>query len=310
MAVSLFETKKIEGYLISAANLAEAATWCGGVADAVAGTVTLDAEEGLFQAGIGQYITKDLKGRFFVWKPADFLALYGSEGSLSAPKPVVLDSDSVIAASANVVSSADAADDVTLGGGYFKAAVDTVDQPHVQIVGLLACASMLVGATDAYGLQSQLTLGAGAESPGNMTAVSGKTILGDDNAGGIVSAGLFTVEGNHTPNLGYGVWVDVVDASLSAGVEVNANGGTLAAGVKIDKMGTGAVTKDIVLQNGESIDNAIDGLINHTGDIGVSGVKVVGAQVPAIGLDAETDANKITAIIAALRAHGLLGPNE
>jgi len=36
---------------------------------------------------------------------------------------------------------------------------------------------------------------------------------------------------------------------------------------------------------------------------------VVFTPVPAIGLDAETDANKITAIITALRTHGLLGPN-
>jgi len=309
MAASLYEAKKIEGYLLSAANLAEAATWCGGTADAIAGTVTLDAEEGLFQAGIGQYITKDLQGRFYVWKPADFLALYGSEGSLAAPMPVVLDSDSVIAASASVVSSADAAADVTLGGGYFKAAVDTVDQPHVQIVGLLARASMAFDALDAYGLQSHLTLAAGAESAGNLTAISGKTILGGNNAGGIVSAGLFTVEGAFTPNTGYGVWIDDVDAQLDAGLEINCNNGRLAAGIKLDKMGTGAITRDIVLQNGESIDNATDGLINHVGNIGVAGVKVVGAQVAAIGLDAKTDTQKITDIIAALRAHGLLGPN-
>jgi hypothetical protein len=44
-------------------------------------------------------------------------------------------------------------------------------------------------------------------------------------------------------------------------------------------------------------------------ELKVSTVKVIGEQVAAIGLDAETDANKITAIIAALRAHGLMGPN-
>jgi len=41
----------------------------------------------------------------------------------------------------------------------------------------------------------------------------------------------------------------------------------------------------------------------------VAGTKVVGAQVAAIGLDSQTDSQKITAIIAALRAHGLMGPN-
>lgn len=79
MAASLYEAKKIEGYLLSAANLAEAATWCGGVADAIAGTVTLDGEVGLVQAGIGQYITKDLQGKFYVWKPADFTPYFDSE---------------------------------------------------------------------------------------------------------------------------------------------------------------------------------------------------------------------------------------
>lgn len=32
-------------------------------------------------------------------------------------------------------------------------------------------------------------------------------------------------------------------------------------------------------------------------------------EVAAIGLDAKTDTQKITDIIAALRAHGLIGPN-
>ena len=41
----------------------------------------------------------------------------------------------------------------------------------------------------------------------------------------------------------------------------------------------------------------------------VGAVKVVGAQVAAIGLNAKSDAAKITDIITALRAHGLIGPN-
>jgi hypothetical protein len=44
-------------------------------------------------------------------------------------------------------------------------------------------------------------------------------------------------------------------------------------------------------------------------EVKVSTVKVLGAQVAAIALDAESDANKITAIITALRAHGIIGPN-
>lgn len=73
--------------------------------------------------------------------------------------------------------------------------------------------------------------------------------------------------------------------------------------------GDSTFTEAITLENGETIDNATNGLVNVTGNIGVNGVKVVGDQVAAIGLDAKADAAKITDIIAALRAHGLLGPN-
>jgi hypothetical protein len=44
-------------------------------------------------------------------------------------------------------------------------------------------------------------------------------------------------------------------------------------------------------------------------EVKVSTVKVLGAQVAAIGLDAKADAAKITDIITALRAHGIIGPN-
>lgn len=45
------------------------------------------------------------------------------------------------------------------------------------------------------------------------------------------------------------------------------------------------------------------------GSILVNGVQVLSDQVPAIGLDAKSDADKITDLIAALRAHGIIGPN-
>lgn len=43
--------------------------------------------------------------------------------------------------------------------------------------------------------------------------------------------------------------------------------------------------------------------------VSIGGEQVLSDQVPAIGLDAKADAAKITDIIAALRAHGLIGPN-
>jgi hypothetical protein len=54
-----------------------------------------------------------------------------------------------------------------------------------------------------------------------------------------------------------------------------------------------------------TINAAVNALVSYA----VAGTKVVGAQVASIGLDAKSDANKITDIIAALRAHGLLGAN-
>jgi hypothetical protein len=198
------------------------------------------------------------------------LSMLDSIGTLSAAKTIPLAAASFVPIVANVVSTANPSGSVTLSGGYFKAANTTADQANLQIVGLLSRASMGKNCIDAYGLQSHTTLVDGAESTGNMTAVSGKTILYDDNASGIVTAGLFTLEGQasdthgavpRVPNTAYGVWVDVVDTNIAAGVEIHANNSTLASGIKIDKSGTGAVTKDITLQNGETIDNASDGVV-------------------------------------------------
>lgn len=306
MAQKEYRPKPIEAWQLSLADFAAIVVWCSPDShDDNAHTLVI----GNTQAGLGDYVTKDLDGNFGILEADQLEPYYETQGTLATPDIVALGASSYIPITSNVESQVDPASDVTLSGGYFKAAVTTEDQPHVQIVGLLARASMVKNCIDAYGLQSHLTLGADGESTGNMTAISGKTILGKDNVNGIVTAGLFTVEGAFTPGTGYGVWVDVVDASLNAGVEIHANGGTLAAGIKFDKTGTGAITKEIVMQNGETIDNATNGLVNVTGNIGVNGVKVVGDQVAAIGLDAKADAAKITDIIAALRAHGLLGPN-
>jgi hypothetical protein len=189
------------------------------------------------------------------------ITLLDNIGSSAAAKTIPLASASFLGRQSNVISIADPSGDVTLAGGYFKAANSTVDQPHLQLVGLLARASMGKNCIDAYGLQSHLTLVSGAESSGNMTAISGKVILGGNNAGGIPSAGLFTVEGDFAPNNAYGVWVDIVDATVAAMLELHCNGGVAGNAIKIDKSGDGAITKDIKLQNGETIDNADDGVI-------------------------------------------------
>lgn len=306
MAQKTYRTKPVEAWQVSAADFAAIVVWCTPDSSDVATNTLVIGDT---QAGLGDYVVKDIYGEFSILEADEVELLYETEGTLATPDVVDLGSASYIPVTSNVESQVNPDAAVTLSGGYFKASVTTNNQANLQIVGLLARASMAKNCIDAYGLQSHLTLGAAGESTGNMTAISGKTILGKSNAGGIVTAGLFTVEGAFAPNTGYGVWVDVVDASLTAGVEVHANGGTLAAGVKFDKTGAGAFTKEIVMQNGETIDNAVNGLVNVTGNIGVNAVKVVGAQVAAIGLDAKADGAKITDLIAALRAHGLIGPN-
>ena len=58
---------------------------------------------------------------------------------------------------------------------------------------------------------------------------------------------------------------------------------------------------------GEKLD--VTGNINATGVIKIDDVQVISNQVAAIGLNAKSDADKITDIITALRSHGILGPN-
>ena len=76
MATTLYQYKQMEGYLLSAGNLAEAGVWCGGTVDAVAGTITLDHEDGLFSVAVGEYIIKDQNGQFHVYEPADFTPFF------------------------------------------------------------------------------------------------------------------------------------------------------------------------------------------------------------------------------------------
>jgi hypothetical protein len=54
-----------------------------------------------------------------------------------------------------------------------------------------------------------------------------------------------------------------------------------------------------------TLNAAVNALVSYS----VAGTKVVGTQVSAIGLNAKSDTDKITDIITALRAHGLIGPD-
>ena len=88
---------------------------------------------------------------------------------------------------------------------------------------------------------------------------------------------------------------------LGANTTVDADGYDNSSAV-----GSGAT---ITASNRVQLGNASVTLVNTQTGYGIAGVKVVGAQVAAIGLDAQTDSQKITAIISCLRAHGLMGPN-
>jgi hypothetical protein len=192
-----------------------------------------------------------------------------SIGSLSSAEAITL-TDNYIPMQVNVEAQTNPGSAYTLGGIYGKASSKSgTDMANVQIVGVLARAGMNSNVTDAYGTQSHLSIASGARSTGNMTAVSGKTILADSVNTGIVTAGLFTLEGPTgaavSPTTAYGIWADIVDTNIHSGVMVHANGSTVGSGLTMAKTGTGAFTKDVTLQNGETIDNATDTLIKVSG---------------------------------------------
>lgn len=221
------------------------------------------------------------------------VALNYNFGTLAAPSAVTLTTDNYVPWVVNLESQANPASAVTMSGIYSRVANKaTVDQANLQLVGILSRVAMKDNLTDAYGIQSHLAISAGASSSGNMTAVSGKTTISDSIAAGIPTAGLFTIDGGaFHPTNAYGVWIDVVDVTVTSGLEINCNGGTCESGIKIDKMGAGAVTKDITLQNGETIDNATDGTVKVTGDLSVTGNATISGLTAS--LPVFTDANKV-----------------
>ena len=132
---------------------------------------------------------------------------------------------------------------------------------------------------------------------------------------GTIIAGAFAgpLTGNVTGN------ADTVttNANLTGPVTSTGNATAIASGaIKANMLQAaaadlGAANVEIVLSNSNgafvtnvTTDGSFSGLTYKVG-----ATQVVGAQVAALGLDAKADAAKITDIIAALRAHGLLGPN-
>jgi hypothetical protein len=198
-----------------------------------------------------------------------------SIGSYNAAKTVALTNTGFYQPfQINLVSNTNPISESILSGAYVKVAT-TTNQANMNLTGVATRAIMGGNVAQAYGTQSHLTIAAG-QSAGNMTAISGKTILGENTTGGIVSAGLFTVEGNNaatTTSTGYGVWADITKgAQVTSIFEGNVNdpnssaavglklSGAITTGIDLDSI-TG-VSTDIKLQNGEIISNATDGTIS------------------------------------------------
>lgn len=200
-----------------------------------------------------------------------------SNGTSASAKAVTL-TDSYLATQTNVESQTNPGAEYSLIGMYGKASTKAgTNMANVQLVGVAARADMHSNALDAYALQSHLSISALAQSAGNMTAVSGKTILADGVSAGIVTAGLFTLEGPGgaavSPSTAYGIWADIVDVNIAAGVMVHSHGSALASGISFTADNGGAITKDITLQNAETIDNSTNGTVLITSPL----TKVSGA---------------------------------
>jgi hypothetical protein len=178
-------------------------------------------------------------------------------GTLATPQSRDIDS-SYIPLVVNVASTTAPVNPISLIAGYYRAAATTTDQPQTQLVGLAARTTLSKDVRDAYGIQSHTTIANNADAAGgNITAISGKTVLQWAPTGSIPTAGLFTIEGAFHPTNCYGVWIDIVDATVSAGLEINTTGGTMESAIKIDNS-AGTITNDLQLHHGATITDGVE----------------------------------------------------
>lgn len=84
MAISYYHQQPLAGYQLTEGNIEEAATWCGGVYDAVKKTITVDLADGLYTIGIGDFITLDFENRFRVWTAQQFGPIYSDQLALTS----------------------------------------------------------------------------------------------------------------------------------------------------------------------------------------------------------------------------------
>jgi len=116
---------------------------------------------------------------------------------------------------------------------------------------------------------------AGVEVPSTVTDITGGTI-----AAGFFHANLqkslttdtYGIYVQQADYCDYGAAVMVEDSNASAAIYIQARGTSVVPiGLKIGTKDTGAITKDVELQNGETIDNNTDGVINAVGNFQVKG---------------------------------------
>jgi hypothetical protein len=149
--------------------------------------------------------------------------------------------DEVIPFQINIASGVDAdADTTSLMGGYFGVA-NTGDMTDRQLQGIMSSVSLAKTAFAAYGVQGHIAVATGANavgaagaSVGNIAGISGKVDLDGIITEGVVSAGLFTVEGAGTANTGTastnGVWIDAVNTGTVNGLLIS---GTMTNGINM-----------------------------------------------------------------------------
>ena len=178
----------------------------------------------------------------------------------------------------------------------------------------------------AFGASSLAAVTTGSNNSAFGGACLGSCTAGGNNCAMGVSAINSLTTANNTVGLGYASLPNITTGSGNVGIGVDTAytvGASLTTVSNCTFVGyqatstTNAITNSsavgygaqVAASNSIQLGNASVTKVNTKTAYYVNDVKVVGAQVAAIGLDADTDTNKITAIIACLRAHGLMGPN-
>ena len=142
----------------------------------------------------------------------------------------------------------------------------------------------------------------------SLTSGTANTAIGQNSLPAITTVSNNTALGKDA-GFNSGTSLSLVSGCTFIGQGANASTNSLSNSIALGKGAQVTASNQIVIGDANVTSLTTAAAINTALNYKVATVQVVGAQVAAIGLDAQTDAQKITAIISALRAHGLLGPN-